>query len=116
MPKHQGHKACDAARNKGRPYAKAGTSNNEENEPNQTICDDNELAVCPVCDIIIQEPTEDSQSAGDEAVFCEGKCEAWFHRKCAGLSKTAFLIASESECPFIVCIVCKYYMQMKLLS
>ena len=92
------------------------TSNNEENEPSHTICDDNEPAVCPVSDIIIQEPTEDNQSAGDKAVFCEGKCEAWFHCKCAGLSKTAFLIASESESLFY----CMYCLQVlhanKLLS
>ena len=34
--------------------------------------------VCPVCDEIIKEPTKNKN--GDEAIYCEGNCEAWLHR------------------------------------
>lgn len=104
MPKQQGRKTRYASRNKGKPYTKEGASNSEENATNHTNCEE-EPAICPVCESAILESTEDSQSSGDEAVFCEGKCEAWFHRKCAGLSKTAYTMASESESPFY-CMYC----------
>ena len=40
-----------------------------------------------------------------EAIFCEGQCEAWYHRRCAGISKSAYESASESENPFY-CMSC----------
>ena len=31
-----------------------------------------------------------SKVKGQDAVFCDGHCNTWLHRDCAGLSKTAF--------------------------
>ena len=42
---------------------------------------------------------------GDNALFCEGKYEAWYHRKCVGLLKCAYEQASESNDPFY-CMFC----------
>uniref|UniRef100_A0A1X7TSL4 Zinc finger PHD-type domain-containing protein n=1 Tax=Amphimedon queenslandica TaxID=400682 RepID=A0A1X7TSL4_AMPQE len=40
---------------------------------------------CPVCqDIILDKPD------GVVVLYCEGICNAWIHRRCAGLSLTAF--------------------------
>ena len=106
MPKHAGRKTRNTARNKGKPYAKADVSNNVEEATNQASDCEEEPAICPICDTAIQEnAAEDTQSSGDEAVFCEGKCEAWFHRKCAGLSKTAFIMASESEMSLLLYVL-----------
>ena len=44
--------------------------------------------VCPICDEIIKEQTKNKK--GDDCIYCEGSCEAWLHRKCAGLSQTNF--------------------------
>ena len=41
----------------------------------------------------INDETEDS-------IFCEGICKGWMQRTCAGLSKTAFNAASESDNDF----------------
>ena len=61
--------------------------------------------VCPICEEIVKEPSDDGKDPGDEALFCEGKCEAWYHRKCVGLSRCAYNSASESDNPFY-CLFC----------
>jgi len=64
---------------------------------------------CPVCEQLIREPSEDGKDLGDEALYCEGTCETWYHRRCVGISKHAYNIASESDNPFIVdCFVCNF--------
>jgi len=44
--------------------------------------------VCPVCLENIAESTKTKQ--GQDAIFCEGSCDTWLHRKHAGLSKSVF--------------------------
>ena len=45
-----------------------------------------EEEICIICDSIILEENEDDENqARDEAIFCEGLCQRWLHRKCAGL-------------------------------
>ena len=53
---------------------------------------------CPVC-------TEEvidggGRKKGQESVFCDGRCQEWVHRQCAGLSKVAFQAVSNSEAQF----------------
>ena len=40
---------------------------------------------CPACEDIIRETK--GRSKGQDAVFCDGSCQMWLHRCCAGLSK-----------------------------
>ena len=54
-------------------------------------------SLCSVCEKPINDETEDS-------IFCDGICKGWMHRICAGLSKTAFNAASESDDNFF----CQY--------
>ena len=100
MPKQQGQKTSRKTRTKDKPYSRSTqdgltSSDNLEEPP----------SICPVCDEIVKEPSEDGKDPGDEALYCEGKCEAWYHRKCVGLSKCAYDLASESENPFY-CLFC----------
>ena len=44
--------------------------------------------VCPVCLENIVEGTKVKQ--GQDAIFCEGSCDTWLHRKCIGLPKSTF--------------------------
>jgi len=44
--------------------------------------------VCPVCDEVIKEPTKNKKD--DEAIYCEGSCEAWLHHRCAGILSPNF--------------------------
>ena len=59
----------------------------------------NSEADCIVCEEAILEPGENSD--GDEAVFCEGDCQGWIHRKCAGLTRPAFLKLGESDSQYL---------------
>ena len=45
---------------------------------------ENPPSVCLVCDVVINEDGDDV--TGDDAVFCEGICDTWMHRKCVGMS------------------------------
>lgn len=47
---------------------------------------------CPICcDIII----DNKDGAGDDSIYCEGLCDTWIHRRCAGLSTSAFKTINE---------------------
>jgi len=43
--------------------------------------------ICSVCSNIIAEYNEEQGTDGDNAIFCDGKCNFWMHRMCVGLSK-----------------------------
>ena len=65
--------------------------------------------VCIVCDRIILEPSDSTE--GEDAVFCEGNCQGWLHRTCAGLSRPAFDNLNEST-PYL-CSFCTFTLQYK---
>lgn len=54
------------------------------------------MQVCPICNDSIEDPSED-----DEFIMCEGSCNSKIHRRCAGLSNSAFAKAKESSLDFI---------------
>ena len=100
MPKHSGCKTTrQTARTKGKPYPRLEGDDSGNNSAEEHT----EPSNCPVCEEVIKEPTD--KAPGDEAIFCEGQCEAWFHRKCAGISKKVYESTSESDNPFY-CILC----------
>ena len=55
-------------------------------------------ATCPICCEEIVEAT--APSDGQEAIQCEGKCEKWYHRWCAGVRKDVYAALTESSTPF----------------
>lgn len=54
--------------------------------------------ICPICMEIIVESTK--SKAGHDAIYCEGLCNSWLHRRCAGLSKPLFTSMEKSSDPF----------------
>ena len=58
--------------------------------------------ICPVCDEVIMDGRK-----GHESIHCDGFCQQWFHRKCAGLSKTAFEIVSAPDYGPYFCCNCR---------
>ena len=54
--------------------------------------------ICPICLEAIVEAT--SKKQGDDAIECSSFCKTWLHRRCAGLSKVAFVRASQDNAPF----------------
>ena len=56
-------------------------------------------SICSVCEEGIIDPT--ASRSRQDSIFCEGLCSSWLHRKCAGLSKQAFLEVSQPSVKFI---------------
>ena len=61
---------------------------------------------CSVCEEVIVESDKATKVEGQDAVLCEGPCQGWLHRRCAGLSKSAFKSVSNSTDPFY-CPYCR---------
>ena len=62
-----------------------------------------EAEVCSICDKRITDRGD--KEAGENAVYCEGKCSSWVHRQYAGLTQPCFKLISESKAPFL-CVDC----------
>ena len=58
---------------------------------------------CPICLEQIVNANQKNKK-GQDAMYCEGTCDAWSHRHCAGLSKPAFNLLQNSTSPFVVLI------------
>lgn len=51
---------------------------------------------CLVCDKVVVDGTD-----GHESIYCEGVCQGWLHRWCAGLTKPQFAtISADKQAPF----------------
>jgi len=68
---------------------------------------------CLICEEPILEPNE--HCAGEDAVFCEGNCQGWIHRKCAGITRPAFEKLGESDAHYL-CSHCTLVSQNKEIS
>ena len=60
--------------------------------------------ICPICEETVEDAS--SKKRGHDAIFCEGACQDWLHRQCAGLSKVNFDAAKASNLPFL-CPCCR---------
>ena len=59
--------------------------------------------VCPICSKSIQDA--DKTSTGQDALFCEGECQCWLHRWCAGVTRERHDALSSTDESFI-CPAC----------
>lgn len=62
-----------------------------------------EHSVCPICENVIVDAGE--TSAGEDAIYCEGRCKKWIHRCCAGLAKHEFLELKDEDTAYS-CLRC----------
>ena len=62
---------------------------------------------CLICNKNIVDAS--AKSKVQDSVFCEGSCQGWLHRTCAGLFKSMFKVISppEQNCPFY-CLYCTH--------
>ena len=74
--------------------------------------DDNQIE-CLICDNIILEPGENTD--GHDAVFCEGECQGWIHRHCAGITRPVFEKLLSESAPYL-CPHCTYSKQYNEIS
>ena len=84
------------------------------NTPNNSVVktketqDDNQIE-CLICDNIILEPGENT--VGHDTVFCEGDCQGWIHRHCAGITCPVFEKLLSESAPYLCphCTLGKQY-------
>jgi len=70
-------------------------------------------ADCLICEDPILEA--DEHCAGEDALFCEGNCQGWLHRRCAGVTRPAFDRLGESDKPYL-CSHCMLVNQSNEIS
>ena len=68
------------------------TSLSSNKKPKESSC------TCPICEDAILDSS--SKRRGQESIFCEGECNTWLHRRCAGLSRVSFKSLAASSVPF----------------
>ena len=75
-------------------------------------------ANCPVCQRDIIEEDEEKDIARDDALLCEGNCNAWVHRTCLDLNKQAYDALSESDSPYLCphCMINKQTQEINSLK
>jgi len=64
--------------------------------------------ICPTCLDPIKDAAENRE--GQEAIYCEGTCDAWLHWQCAGLSQNLYKIDQDGDDPFY-CPNCRLIIQ-----
>ena len=67
----------------------------------------NDHEVSLICDAIIHEGDN-----AEDAVYCEGDCQGWLHRRCVCMSKKLYITIGKSNDPFF-CPHCKFDAQQK---
>ena len=60
-------------------------------------------STCAICCKNVKDAT--SKTKGEDAVYCEGSCQAWMHRQCIGMSLQVFSGLTQSLAPFY-CLYC----------
>ena len=65
-----------------------------------------------MCSECIKEATDECQ--GQEALFCDGICQRWFHRRCIGVNREQFELLTDSTEPFY-CPACTSQTQHKII-
>ena len=51
----------------------------------------------------------------DEALLCEGTCDRWLHRYCAGVTETQYEVLQDSPLPFL-CSICSQLKQAAVIK
>ena len=69
--------------------------------------------VCPICAEHIIDATDTIE--GQEALLCDGTCQCWFHRWCAGVSQAHYNLISKSPEPFL-CPTCTFDRQQAVIQ
>lgn len=88
----------------------SATKNQTKNRPKTPRANACHWTICE--DAVID---RDSEYEGQDAIFCEGSCQGWLYRGCAGLTISAFKFYSESSRSFF-CSQCQLQAHYKELT
>ena len=91
------------------------TRSSRDNNPRKTASrgQKHDAAECAICLEAIQDRSHTSE--GQDSVFCEGECQRWLHRTCAGLTNQAFdqIRSSDERFYCYQCFVTLHKSEMK---
>ena len=93
--------------------AEGGKSQGPKSRP-QGLHKPQQTVSCPICNDKIKEASG-KKTVGDDAIFCEGNCQSWVHRRCAGLSTILFKELTSTTEPYC-CPHCKLQSTVKELN
>jgi hypothetical protein len=57
-------------------------------------------ANCCICEDKIKDQSQNDP--GEDSIFCDGNCQGWIHRSCAGLARDKFNTLSKGNAPFYI--------------
>ena len=81
-----------------RPRSKDSSNQQEKKSKRNTTC--------LICEDTIKEPSKHRK--GYDSIYCEGYCDAWIHRRYAGLSSTNFKTLSKAgDDQTFFCLYCE---------
>ena len=69
-----------------------------------------EAEVCLICEVIICDGDDP-----DDAVYCEGDCQGWLHRKCVNMTMKLYVAIGQSNDPYF-CPHCKFDVYQKEIN
>ena len=84
----------------------------EKNAKRKANSKETESFHCTICEDVNIDQSD--QEPGQDSIYCEGKCDAWVHRHCAGLTVSAFRTSKTTSEPFH-CLHCKLDSQVNEL-
>ena len=85
------------------------TTTRSTSKDGSTNAVNNQVFYCGICEEVINEPNDPD---GDDSIFCNGVCNGWIHRRCAGLSTARFKEIAKADDPFF-CPNCHAEVQRK---
>jgi len=94
----------------GKGRKKAPTLCTEASNSSVATCSS---VTCPTCSEFVRDATAERE--GQEALFCEGTCQCWYHRLCVGVGQARFQKLTESTEPFL-CPTCTSENQQKAIE
>ena len=83
---------------------------------NKSLKGNGQASICSICCDVMVDATAGED--GHDSIFCDGACNGWLHRRCAGLPKAAFQAicdATTANQPFY-CPHCRLDSQEKAIT
>ena len=85
------------------PLKRAASKSTSRTSKRAIATEEEASVVCPICVKPVLD--SDGENGGHDGLFCEGKCQVWFHRWCAGVTRERYDAISPTDDPFL-CPTC----------
>ena len=96
---------CEQCCHAKMPPKKVPSKSTQKNSKGAKVASDQNTSVvtCPICSELVRDL--DGEVAGHDGLFCDGECQSWLHRWCAGVMRQSYSALAASDDPFL-CPAC----------